>query len=961
MYLPEIIINAISTFLENIATSLGRIRVWLGKELGEARLWFATKQPWVPIAIGLYTIIGLALFVSLYAMLLTAVIVLIVLGAIVTIGISIFHTARNIHPAQRATSAWEELNPTERVRSARDRVGFTWQQLHPGQRLAASTQAIQPGRRFRAVTSGIVPVIAHFPWRRSVGVAVVLGSVFIGVQFMQLPANLVQATQNQSVQVIDRNGIVLYESAGLDGGIRQQIPLEKISPYVIAATVATEDGSFWTNPGINPTGLARAAYENIAFWQYKGVMNGSGGSSITQQLVRNLFYEAPYERSLTRKASELLQSVALTTRYSKEQILESYLNEIFYGNNAYGIEAAAHQYFGKNAAELTLSESALMAGLPNAPATANPLSTPTEQSLWPVDTLEGFSNNHLIEIGLASTEGLGGLLATLPDDRLKEFPPNVLSQVPEEHRNSLPDALRATIPAEPQTVEPPAPSGVPNRSAKERQEKVLDLMVAHGDITREMADTAKAEQIRFTPTDYSIRAPHFVMYVLDELRSRYPNQMKKGGLRIVTSLDIKLQEVGEGVVANQVANTKNTIRGNDASLVAMDPRSGEILAMVGSADYFNQEIDGQVNMVVSPRQPGSSFKPFTYATAFMKGMTPATILQDVPTIFVDTAGKQYKPDNFNKKCMGNIPVRTALSNSVNVTAVRTMAFTGVDPVLDTAHRMGVTTLNDGPYGLALTLGAGEAKLLDMAYAYGVFGTGGKMVGQPATSAQQAAGLRTLDPVAILQIDDYSGRTLYQYRSQERQVLAADIAYLITDILSDNEARKPVFGNGLQLPNGRPAAVKTGTTDDLRDFWTIGFTPTLVTGVWMGNANNLPLAGGTSATTTGPIWEQFMAQALADSPVVPFARPADIIDTTVCRATGLPATSPCGPTYSERFTAAMVANPAAALVQNPNIRTAALPTPTPEAPPEGEAPPTEPAVTSPPPPAPPAAQKPRKKS
>lgn len=693
------------------------------------------------------------------------------------------------------------------------------------------------------------------------------------------------AEAEQGIEVLDRNGNELYTVAGPNGGFRHSIELSQVSPYVTSATVAAEDNDFWTNPGVNFTGLSRAVYENLAFWQFGGFFKGTGGSSITQQLARHLYFseEERYQRTAYRKVAEIALAFQLNAKYSKEEILRSYLNQVFYGNNAYGIEAASERYFDKPATELTLAEAAMLAGLPQAPTDYDPLLPPSARARWPMDKLEQLSNDNLIDIGRSTQEGLGSFLAQFSNDRLAQLPVEALATLPPERQNKLPQVLQGRIPNEaPEDLlkEWTAPEdGVLNRAAKERQIAVLDAMVQQHYISQQEADAAKAQPLDFHSSRFDIKAPHFVMYVLDQVRAKFTPQQLSHGLIVQTTLDPDLQQIGEEEVRKQLEATGKAISASNAALTAMDPRTGEILAMVGSADFWNQAIDGQVNIATALRQPGSTFKAFTYSTAFMKGMTPGTLLNDAPITFRDDLGRPYQPQNFDKSYKGIVPVRVAFSNSMNIPAVETIEWTGVGPVIDTARAMGITTLHAPYYGLSLTLGAAEVKMVDLTYAYGVFANQGVMVGQPVDNPPQ--GERHVDPIAIRKVTDAVGRTIWEPTRQSVSVMDPAITYMVANVLSDNQARQPVFGNSLQLPGGRPAAVKTGTTEDARDFWTVGFTPSLVTAAWMGNSDNTPLRGGFSGSTTGPIWTNFMARALEGKPVEQFEVPAGIVKKGTC--------------------------------------------------------------------------------
>ena len=584
-----------------------------------------------------------------------------------------------------------------------------------------------------------------------------------------------------STKIYDRNGGLLYEVFDPQGGRRTLVPLERISPYLRQATIATEDKHFYQHPGVDPIGIARAVWQNVT---EKSIV--SGASTIPQQLARTVFLspEERVQRTLSRKIKEAVLATEITRRYSKDAILEIYLNTIYYGNLAYGVEAAAETYFGKTAAELSLAEAALLAGLPQSPAIYDPFTNP--------------------------------------------------------------------------------------EAAKARQSIVLGLMAEEGYITPAQAEAARSEELQFVAQRTDIRAPHFVTYVRQLLEQKYGSAvLYQGGLQVYTTLDPRLQGIAERVAREQIAALADKHVTN-ASLVAIRPGSGEILAMLGSVDFFNPEIDGQVNVAMRLRQPGSAIKPVTYVTAFEKGWTPATLIMDVPTEFPDGANRPYKPTNYDEKFHGPVLVRTALGSSYNIPAVKTLQYVGLPAFLEMAHRLGINSLNRPDYGLSLTLGGGDVTLLELTGAYAVFANGGRRV----------------PPVAVLRIVDNYGRVIEEYQPPEGQeVILPQHAYLITSILSDNEARTPAFGPNSVLKLSRPAAVKTGTTNDWRDNWTIGYTPDLVTGVWVGNSDNTPMAHISGVTGAGPIWHNFMEEALAEAPPREFTRPEGIETIEICADSG----------------------------------------------------------------------------
>lgn len=611
-----------------------------------------------------------------------------------------------------------------------------------------------------------------------------------------------------STKILDRHDRLLYELFDPQAGKRTFVKLSEVSPQLVNATIAIEDSTFYDNPGISVRGTLRAAWAILRGEEIQG------GSTITQQLIKRV-YLTP-EVSIDRKIQEWILAYRVNQQYTKDQILQLYLNEIYYGNVAYGIEAAAESYFGKSAKELDLAESSMLAGIPQSPALLSPL------------------------------------------------------------------------------VDPAA--------AKRRQRIVLDAMVRQEDITEAQADEAFKKPLEYQPMKYGIEAPHFVMYVRDLLERKYgPQVVYSQGLTVRTTLDLDMQHTAEQIARRQVEKlSKDNI--HNAALVAMKPDTGEILAMLGSVDYFNRGISGQVNIATSERQPGSTFKPITYSGAFMKGWSPGTVILDNYTIFKDRMGRSYTPQNVDKKWHGPVTVRTALSNSMNVPAVKTLEFVGVRNAINLAHQMGITSLDpEGPYDLSLTLGGGEVKLLDLVYAYSVFANNGTMYGQPVSKEIQRPGYRTLEPVAILKVEDSSGKVLEEYNGPQRaEVLKPQISYLITSILSDNNARTPLFGPNGPLKLSRPAAGKTGTTENNRDLWTVGYTPDLVTGVWVGNSDNQEIAPVLSSLTAAPIWHDFMEQALKETPARNFEQPGGLERVEICPTDGLKPNKYCPTKITDLF-------------------------------------------------------------
>ena len=564
----------------------------------------------------------------------------------------------------------------------------------------------------------------------------------------------------QTTRIYDRHGVLLYEI--FEEGRRTWVPLEEIPLALRQATIATEDSTFYTNPGVDWHGILRALWQSLIYGRPM-----SGGSTITQQLVRRLMFspEERAERSLARKIKEISLALALTRTHSKDEILEMYLNEIYYGHLAYGVEAAAQTYFNKHVSELDLAECALLAGLPQAPG-----------RLDPFINLEG---------------------------------------------------------------------------AKARQRVVLRLMVENGFITSEEAKAAYAQPLKLVPPEHKMLAPHFVLYVRKQLEEKYgPERVARGGLSVITTLDLRYQRLAEEVARKHIAKLREEHGATNAALVAIQPATGEILAMLGSVDYHDASIDGQVNMALSERQPGSSIKPITYVTALQRGLTLATVLWDIPTEIPLGDGRVYRPTNYDGRYHGPVRLRAALANSYNVPAVKLLRKVGIAEMLETAHRMGIRGLQRPPgyYGLSLTLGGGEVSLLDLTTAY-------------ATLANQG---RYVAPVAILKVVDGQGRVLEEYKGpQPQEALDPRAAYLITDVLSDNAARTPAFGADSPLCLSRPAAAKTGTTSDWRDAWTVGYTPYLAVGVWVGNSDNRPMRELPGLRGAAPIWHDFMEGVFAD--------------------------------------------------------------------------------------------------
>ena len=583
---------------------------------------------------------------------------------------------------------------------------------------------------------------------------------------------------SNSTQIYDRTGeILLYD---IHQNIkRTSITWEKIGANIKNATVAIEDSEFYNHSGVRLTSTVRAVLSNLF-----GIGRTQGGSTITQQLVKNTLLTQ--KKTYVRKIKEWILAIKIEQALSKEKILEYYLNEVPYGGTVYGIEAAANTYFNKRAADLTLAEAAYLAAIPQSPTILSP-----------------YGKNR---------------------DRL-------------ETRKNL----------------------------------VLNRMLELGFITKIEYESAKNEVINFVPSATAgIRAPHFVFFIREYLEEKYGADMvENGGLKVITTLNAELQAKAEEIVKTGALENEKTWNGKNAALVALDPKTGQILTMVGSRDYFDKMIDGNFNVATAVRQPGSSFKPFIYATAFNKGFTQDTVLFDVPTEFQSTCDPYgrarsghsqdecYTPENYDGNFRGPMKLRDALAQSINVVAVKLFYLSGLSDSLRTAENMGISTLGDpGRYGLTLVIGGGEVSLLDMTSAYGVLANNG--VRNPYSG--------------ILRIEDRQGEVLEEWTPAPREVLPKNTALLLSDILSDNDARAPTFGanSPLYLP-GRDVAVKTGTTNSNRDAWTLGYTPSIAVGVWAGNNDNLPMKRGGSAVA-GPIWNKFMNEALKTLPTENFEEP-----------------------------------------------------------------------------------------
>ncbi len=630
-------------------------------------------------------------------------------------------------------------------------------------------------RRFWIRFFGLVSTLAFFSL-----IGLIIFTVFSFVIFakdLPSPNKLSSRDSSLSTKIYDRNGKLLYDIYGDKN--RALVDWQNLPPHVKQATIAIEDKDFYKHQGFSFVGIIRGA-SRVLFFQ-----RAQGGSTITQQVVKNTLLTS--ERTITRKIKEFMLSIQVERKYTKDEILQIYLNEVPYGGTAWGIEAASQTYFGKNARDLTLTEAIVLAGFPQSPSFYSPY-------------------------------------------------------------------------------------GTNPKAYVDRANAVLRRMREDDYISKEQEEQIKAEipNITFSPDNQGIKAPHFVFFVKQQLIDRYGEKLvEQGGLKVTTSLDLELQDKAQSIVSEEVEKLADFKVGN-GSAVVIDPKTGEILSMVGSFDYFAKDYDGQVNVSTSLRQPGSALKPFTYATAFKSGYTPASVLMDVPTEFPGGVGQpSYKPVNYDGKYRGPMQVRFALANSENVPAVKMLALVGIKNMLRTAYDSGLSSLeptddNLKRFGLSVTLGGGEITLLDLVDSYGTFANQGVHV----------------EPVSILKVEDKGGKVLEEKKDEKgKEVLGRDVAFLISHILSDNNARSLVFGTGslLNIP-GKTVAVKTGTTDDKRDNWAVGYTPSVVVGVWVGNNDNSPMNSAIASGVTGatPIWNKIIKAALEGKGAEGFNKPDNVI-------------------------------------------------------------------------------------
>jgi penicillin-binding protein 1C len=698
--------------------------------------------------------------------------------------------------AKKTKNLTKNIARKKQLKKASSRSGAAGDRIRiidPTPKAHSSISRFAPSR----MTSFVPKRVRKITQKRSVRAVLALTVVsFIAANvwlFWGIPLST-ELTQSEAVstKIYDRNGNLFYEIFA--DKKRTPISLDEIPDHVVDATIAIEDKDFYKHPGFSVAGIARALYKNTFQQKFEG------GSTLTQQLVKNA-YLTP-DRTVRRKAQELILALLVEARHSKEDILERYLNEIPYGSTAYGIESASELYFGKSARELSLAEAALLAGLPAAPSRYSPFGSRPE-------------------------------------------------------------------------------------FAKERQRRVLSRMVEDGYISEVEANEAREEELVYAePEDF--RAPHFALWIKEQLAERYGETVvEQGGLRVTTTLDLELQEFAQEAVADEVAKLENLDVGNGAAFV-VKPNTGEILAMVGSKDYFAEDEDGKVNIIFALRQPGSSIKPLNYVMAIAnKKITASTAIADTPTCFSVVGQEPYCPKNYDGEFHGATQIRFALGNSYNIPAVRVLALNGIKEFTEFAQSMGITTFTDpSRYGLSLTLGGGEIRPYDMAVAF-------------STLANR--GVRK-DLSAFVKVEDWRGKVLYEKEAPEDvegiRVIDPEPAFIISHILHDNNARSAAFGTGSYLNvSGHPeVSVKTGTTNDLRDNWTIGYTEQALVVTWVGNNDNSPMSGAVSGVSgASPIWNRIIKEVLNKAEEGFYdenenghawpQQPADVVGASVCANTG----------------------------------------------------------------------------
>lgn len=670
-------------------------------------------------------------------------------------------------------------------------------------------------KKFKQILKSYKKSIRKYP--RTKLILIIIGffltiSIILLFKDVPNPQKLTKSPAPVSTQILDRNGKLLYEIYTDQN--RTPVKLDSLPDHVKNSTISIEDKNFYSHHGLDFFGIARAFFKTVTGQRLEG------GSTITQQLVKIGLLQDP-RRTITRKIKEATLAIVTEFIYTKDEILELYLNHAPYGGTTYGIQSAALTYFDKNAEDLTLAEASLLAGLPQAPTRLSPFGARPELSIA-------------------------------------------------------------------------------------RQAQVLKRMVEDNLITTEQAEEAKNEELKFSLPATTIKAPHFVFLVKELVVEKYgEDRVNLGGLRVTTTLDLDIQNYAQSSLSAEITKLKRLKVGNGAALVT-SPSTGEILALVGSADYFDKENDGQVNLTTAERQPGSSIKPVNYAVGLLKGWTASTMFLDLPTCYTVSGQKIYCPKNYDNSFHGPVQFRYALANSYNIPAVKMLALNGVESMIATASAMGIKGWQDpSHYGLSLTLGGGEVTMMEMATAFGTFANSGV----------------TVPLVPILKIEDHTGQILEEYDPQNvkdisstlplnwndfwedetreklnqcpqeqcpRTTLPEEVAFIISNILSDNGARSAAFGSFSQLViPGKTVSVKTGTTNDLRDNWTIGYTPDFLVATWVGNNDNTSMSyvvsGMTGAST---IWNQVMRYLLKDQKNHPPTKPDGVKEYQVCNMTGL---------------------------------------------------------------------------
>ncbi len=667
------------------------------------------------------------------------------------------------------------------------------------------------------------------------------------------PDELAINQPSYGARILDRNGTLLYEYVDDKSGLRRPIELDVVSPAFLASTIATEDDSFFTNPGINIEGLARAAWENSPFSGSGDLFTGSGGSSITQQLVKNVYIpEAErQERAVDRKLKETVYAIELTNRYSKDQILEWYVNQISYGGVYNGIEAASQGYFSKSAAELTLAEAALLAGIPQSPSAYDPVNNPEAAKIRRDTILDILLTKGTIQIG---------------EDRYFEVNP--------------------------------------------------------ADI-----ELARAEEITISQKRFPIEAPHWVLqYIEPQLEEMFPepDALYTDGLVVTTTLDLDMQYQTQAAMEKWILEFEDVSNSHNGSMMIMDPKTGEILVMIGSRDYFNEAIEGKNNNATACNSPGSAFKPFAYLSTFINlKWGPGTIIIDEPITYSDGVNGNFTPSNPNKNFVGPVSIRNALGSSLNIPANKAADAVGPDRIVSLARSMGFLHTfggtdgcgGAGGYGPAIATGGITTTLEDMMVGYSVLANTGILRGVATTETDRRAGSRTIDPISILKVTDNKGEVRYDVtpNRKEARVTPAAETYMIANVLSDSSAQCMTFGCGGISVRGGQAGVKTGTSepynaDDkcagkIGETWAFAYTPDLVVGIWAGNADNDCVINIFSTSISYRSVRDAM-QAAYQFPYISstaFSRPADVVEGSICIPSGLKPTELCGKVQGDLIT------------------------------------------------------------